>query len=218
MGAIGAIAGQDRPLNRATRLLLALLVGALVTLALYLLMAELVAAGRAALTDKPDSRIVDFVRLKREPELDVERPKPKKPDKPQQTPRQVTPSQTADTENVDSPAPDIGAMNVDTGLAVNTGFGLSASDGEYLPVVKVAPIYPRRAQSQGVEGWVLLEFTVSETGAVINPRVIEAEPSNVFDRAALQAVRKFKYKPRVQDGEPVASTGVQHLITFRLDE
>jgi len=112
----------------------------------------------------------------------------------------------------------IGAMSVDSDLAVDTSAGLSASDGEYLPIVKVAPVYPRRAQTRGIEGWVLLTFTVTETGSVIDPEVIDAEPSGVFDSAAKKAVERFKYKPRVINGKPQVVRGVEHLITFKLDD
>jgi protein TonB len=69
---------------------------------------------------------------------------------------------------------------------------LDSSDGDYLPIVKVAAIYPRRAQSRGIEGFVIVEFTVTKTGAVTSPSVVQAEPEGVFDRAALDAVVKFK--------------------------
>ena len=78
------------------------------------------------------------------------------------------------------------------------------------------PIYPRRALTRGLEGFVLLEFVVTETGSVRDPVVLEAQPPGVFNRAAIQAVLKFKYKPKIVDGEPVAVSGVQNKITFEL--
>jgi TonB family protein len=90
-------------------------------------------------------------------------------------------------------------------------------DGEYLPIVKVAPIYPPRAQREKTEGYVELEFAVSRTGRVVDPVVVESHPPGVFDRAALDAVTRFKYKPRVSAGEPVEVAGVRNRITFELD-
>ncbi len=95
---------------------------------------------------------------------------------------------------------------------------LGMSDGERLPLVRVQPIYPRRALEQGVEGWVILEFTVSEMGTVENPGVIDAEPKNVFDRSALNAIKKYKYKPTVVDGKARATPGVQFRMVFELTE
>ena len=100
---------------------------------------------------------------------------------------------------------------------MSAGFGLSASDGEYLPIFKAAPDYPRKAAARGTEGYVVLSFTVNETGAVVNPVVVESVPPGVFDRAATNAALKFKYKPRVVDGEAVEVAGVQNKITFEIN-
>jgi len=91
------------------------------------------------------------------------------------------------------------------------------TDGEYLPIAKVQPVYPSRAVSRGIEGHVLLEFTVTRTGSVVDPVVLESVPKGVFDRAAKNAALKFKYKPRVVQGSPVAVSGVTNLIRFNLD-
>ena len=87
---------------------------------------------------------------------------------------------------------------------------------EYLPTVKVAPQYPREAALACIEGWVLLEFTVTNRGAVRDPVVIESSHADVFDRAAIWAVRKFRYIPKTYDGSAVEVRGVRHLIPFRL--
>lgn len=199
------------------RAVLAVLLGLTVTILLYWLMSALVAAGKDALTEAPKGRIVDFVRVPNPPQLRTEQPKPEKPDKPDIAPE--TPQLQAETVKPGGNAVNIGALAVDTSLAVDTGAGLSASDGEYLPIVKVAPVYPSRAQSRGVEGWVLLSFTVTETGSVIDPVVIDTEPSSgIFNRAAMKAVERFKYKPRVVNGQAQVVKAVQHLITFELEK
>lgn len=87
-----------------------------------------------------------------------------------------------------------------------------------LPVVKVAPIYPDRAIKEGIEGHVLLEFVVTETGTVRDVVVLEAEPSDVFERAAIKAVLKFKYKPRIVDGKPVETVGVRNRFAFEISD
>ncbi|MDH3401273.1 MAG: energy transducer TonB, partial [Chromatiales bacterium] len=92
------------------------------------------------------------------------------------------------------------------------------ADGDYLPIVKVAPIYPRRALTRGLEGWVLLEFTVTKLGTVTDIKVLESDPPNIFDRAAVSAASKFKYKPKVVNGEPIDTAGVLHRISFELED
>ncbi len=204
------------PLQGVVRGLVAVIVGLVITVLLYWLMSALVAAGKNALTQAPAGRIVDFVRVPDPPQLRTEQPKPEKPDKPQIAPE--TPQMQSEAVKPSGNTVNIGALSVDSDLAVDTSAGLSASDGEYLPIVKVAPIYPRRAQSRGIEGWVLLSFTVTETGSVIDPVVIDAEPAGVFDNAAKKAVERFKYKPRVINGQAQVVRGVEHLITFKLDD
>ena len=63
----------------------------------------------------------------------------------------------------------------------------------------------------------MLEFTITETGTVRNPKVVDAKPKRIFDRAAIQAIRKWKYRPRVIDGVAVERTE-EVKLTFDLDE
>ena len=107
--------------------------------------------------------------------------------------------------------------DVQTDSGLSGGLNLESADGDYLPIVKVAPIYPRRAQSRGIEGYVIVEFTVTKNGSVRNPLVIESQPEGIFDRAAMDAALKFKYKPRVVDGVATEVAGVQNKISFEID-
>ena len=126
-----------------------------------------------------------------------------KPEKPQldDTPPPDVPEQAFD--NIDGNA-QIGALGgVDQLVAkldLSMGAGLSASDGEYLPIVKVAPQYPRRALKRGLEGDVVLEYTVTKQGSVRNPKVLQSTDS-VFNQAAIDSALRYKYKPRVINGE-----------------
>ena len=97
------------------------------------------------------------------------------------------------------------------------GVGFGVSDGEYLPIVKVAPVYPSRALSRGLEGYVIVEFTVTQTGATKDVVVVEST-SSLFERAAVDAAYKFKYKPRVIDGVAVEVPGVRNKITFEITQ
>ena len=160
---------------------------------------------------------IDFVRLKKSFEVETRERKPP-PELPQKDVAPEVPTQRMSVDGPSSAGVNIGQIKVDKDVAKNTGFALSASDGEYLPIVKVAPLYPASAQSRGIEGYVLLEFTVTETGATADPVIIESKPEGVFDSAAAKAVLKFKYKPRVENGLPIRVPGVRHVITFKLDK
>ena len=92
------------------------------------------------------------------------------------------------------------------------------SDRDHEFIMGVHAIYPRRAQTRGVEGHVIVEYVVTATGAVVNPAVVEAEPPGIFERAAIQAVLQYKFRPRVVDGKAVDATGVRTRINFELED
>lgn len=137
-------------------------------------------------------------------------------------------------EDPDEPPPDMEPLDFDTDLdmsmanmaptvAVNVSInssGLSSGDGEYLPIVKVAPIYPRRAQTRGITGYCIVTYTVTATGAIRDPYVeneADCSPRGIFERASLKAALKFKYKPRVVDGQAIEVAGVQNKFTYELE-
>ena len=159
-----------------------------------------------------NTKIAELVQPDEEIELQTAVKKPEKVEDPEEPPPDL------DTPDVDMDV-DVEVVNTAPQASVDVAIGVGANltnDGEYLPIVKVAPVYPRRAQTRGIEGYVLLEFIVTKTGAVANPVVIESSPPGIFDRAAINAALKFKYKPKVVDGEPIDVAGVRNRITFEL--
>lgn len=210
------------------RISLSMIVGVVVTLALFWLMQFLIQSSDNALTDDKIGNLVDFVRVKQDQNVETKQRKPKKPPPPDEPPPD-TPPQNFNV-NVDNTGFSMEGVNIDVGATIGGG-GFGISDGEYLPIVKVQPQYPRRALSRGMTGWVIVEFEVSAQGTVVNPTVIENcgwiknarnegecvdNPNSVFNSAATKAASKFKYKPKIIDGEPVATSGVQNKITFEL--
>lgn len=91
------------------------------------------------------------------------------------------------------------------------------SDSEYQPIIRVAPIYPALAASAGLEGYVIVEFTVTQQGTIKDVSVIESS-SSVFEGAAMDSAEKFKYRPRVIEGQPVETHNVRNTITFELGD
>jgi len=189
--------------------------GVVITFALLWLMQVLIATGRSAIVDQRDFKFVDFVRIKKEELLNTDEDDFEKPPEPD-TPPPEMPQQQMD--NLDT-SQTMGVMGFDANFDIDgpAGGGFAIVDGDYLPIVKVAPIYPRRAMSRGLEGQCLLEFTVTTLGTVSDPRVVECS-SSLFASASVNAALKFKYKPRVVDGEPIEVPGVQHLITYKLED
>lgn len=87
---------------------------------------------------------------------------------------------------------------------------------DYKPVYQVRPIYPRIAQVGGKEGYVVVSVTVDPDGFVQEPEVLETKGSGLFEGAALEAVKQFRYIPRYEDGQPVATSDVKYRFSFTL--
>jgi protein TonB len=159
-------------------------------------------------------KIADIVVPDREIEVNVTALKPEKIEDPEEPPPEMEPMQVDFDSNMEvvNTAPNAGVS-----IEINSS-GMSTGDGEYLPIVKVAPIYPRRAQTRGITGYCIIEYTVTTSGAIRDPMAIDCSPSGVFERASLKASAKFKYKPRVVDGEPIEVAGVQNKFTYELEQ
>ena len=84
-------------------------------------------------------------------------------------------------------------------------------------IVKIQPQWPREALLNGTEGWVKVQFTIMEDGTVGSASVIESQPRRLFDRNAIRAILRWKFKPRVVDGKAVKRDAVQ-TIEFKLDQ
>ena len=180
----------------------------LLTLSIFYLMQALIAVGDVELADK-SIRIADVTMPERDLELlqDIERPQEEEPP-PETMPPEFDMTPPADLDNA-VPRPKFDFKGKRSGVF---------ADGSYVPIFKVPPIYPRRAQERGIEGCVMLEFTVTKVGSVKEPYVVWSQPSGIFDRAALRSAMKFKYKPQIRDGEPIEVKGVMNLITFIIED
>ena len=186
--------------------------GTVITFGLLFMMQLLIATGEGAVTNETRFAMVDFVRVERNEIIETKKEKPEKPPEPEQQPELPSPEQLDNFDNAMTVS--VSAPQITNNMRMG-GVGFAISDGEYLPIVKVAPVYPARALSRGLEGYVIVEFTVTRTGTVRDVFVIEST-SQLFERAASEAALKFKYKPRVIDGEAVEVPGVRNKISFEI--
>ncbi|MFP8876341.1 MAG: energy transducer TonB [Myxococcota bacterium] len=193
----------------------AVAVAALVTFGLFWIMQALIGV-EGELDEGVRGRVVDFVRLKRE-EL-VEEKKRKLPNK--KPPEEAPPPPDLNLSQNNRPDADMGntlaIMGTDIDLGEGPGLGSGGADTDIVPLVRVEPLYPQRASQRGIEGWVEVEFTISAAGTVVAPRVINYHPSTIFSRAALKAIRKWKYNPKIEEGKAVERPGVTVRLTFEL--
>jgi protein TonB len=159
---------------------------------------------------------VDFVRLRRDTEPEVQKRKPPKKAKPEQPPpppiisAQTSPLKQGD--GMEGIAPEIAKL--DTSSLVGGG----GSDRDIVPLVRIEPDYPVNARERGIEGWVVVKFTVTKIGSVEDAAVVSAHPGRIFDRSALRAVQKWRYNPKIENGKAIARPGVQVRLDFYMDD
>ena len=192
-----------------------IVVGSVVTVGLLYLMQAVISSDKNPLNEAPNYRPIEIVRLLD----DVEPPRIDRDIKPPPPPEEFPPD-IPETDLDLSSGEGWSAIEFEPQGPSGTEFGVGdyTSDGEYLPIVKVNPQYPRRALQRGIEGEVVVEFTVTENGTVEDPFVVSSDPPGIFDRAAVNAALKFKYKPRVVDGKPIRVSGVRNRIVFELED
>lgn len=200
------------------RLGIGAVVAVAVTAALFWTMSYLIETADRSLDESGITNIVDFVRLKRDEAIQRRQLKPEKPPPPEAPPPQP-PTPQLDNLNPNAEKIAISAGPVETDIEMSGGFSLGVGEGDYLPIVKVAPIYPQRALSRGIEGFCVVQYTVTRQGTVRDPFVVPGQcTSSLFESASVQAALKFKYKPRVIDGEAVEVPGVQNKFTYEIEE
>ena len=200
------------------RMVIGLIVATAVTLSLFWLMQYLIETADRTLNDDGAGNLVDFVRVKRDEAIERRQLKPKKPPPPDNPPPQP-PTPQLDNLNPNAEKIAISAVPVETDIEMTGGFSLGVGEGDYLPIVKVAPIYPNRALSRGIEGYCVVQYTVTRQGTTKDPFVIESQcTSSMFHSASVNAALKFKYKPRIMDGEAVEVPGVQNKFTYEITE
>ena len=189
-----------------------------ITLALFFVMVILISLGDSGLREDTSVKLADVVMPERQ--IDTFLTEVDKPDKPEEQP-----------EDIAQPELDLAPL---TGLDVSiakpkANFKAGGSffrDGEYIPLFKVQPIYPRRAQERGTEGFSIVSFTITESGTVEDAEAIEGycgdpegpeeemRPCTLFNSASARAALKLKYKPKIVDGRATPVEGVLHRFTF----
>ncbi len=190
----------------------------LVTTGLFWLMNQLVASGPIPVITKKDISIVPYVYIHLTPEpIRTRKPKPRitppqpTPPRPFSRPGEgIEPGQGLFPSDPLDPSPG--------GPRGRHPLRATPADGGAIPIIRIEPEYPEHALRRGIEGRVLIEFSISRSGAVENPRIIASEPDSIFDEAALKAIRRWRYSPRVENGVTVEQHGLRIAIPFRRED
>ena len=193
------------------RTLLALLCAIPVTIALFSVMVVLIESADQNLDEKKSRKLIEIVMPERSIETQLKEVRPEKPHAPQDqpdVPQPITSALTV-TPNAVKMAPPTFKAEVNIGRG-----GWSSGEGDFMPIFTIPPKYPRRAERSGISGYVIVQFTVTKNGSVRDPAVLESRPTKIFDTAAIKAVLKYKFKPRVIEGEAFEVKGVTQTIRF----
>lgn len=199
-------------MNSVIRFPLAALLGLVVTMVVFWFLWSTVSGHHGFAELRPAVKI-DFTPLRHDTETETKREKvqQQKPEKMPEIPQLTTNmSNSVSDQSIGSVVPTFDRSNMGQ---ISVG-----ADRDVVPLVRINPEYPTRARERGVEGWVQVEFTITPAGTVADAKVVDADPKGLFERAALEAIGRWKYNPKVVDGRPMERRGVQVVLTFKLEK
>lgn len=195
----------------------------IITSFLFFIMVVLISLGDSGMKEDTSVKLSDVVMPERQ--IDTFMTEVDKPEQPEEQP-----------EDISQPDLDLQPLTgIDVSLAKpKANFKAGGSffrDGEYIPLFKVQPIYPRRAQERGTQGYAIVSFTITETGTVEDAKPLEGycgdptqeankemRPCSIFNSASTRAAAKLKYKPKIVDGKATSVENVLHRFTFIMSD
>ena len=207
------------------RIPLSIFLGIIISLALFWLMQAMISNNQQGFEKTENLQMTEFVRLKRDTKLQTkdrnvpdEPPPEKRPPPPKMQMQQVHIAQSH-APQMDMPNLDIPLQTDAFSGSLMTGVQMGAGkiSTNVIPLVRIPPRYPMRAANRHIEGWVKIEFTITEQGTVKDAVVIEAQPSKIFNRSALQAIKRWKFKAKVIGGETFEQRAIQ-VLQFKLSK
>ena len=198
----------------ALRVPIAVILGGLFTTSMFWLLWSLVGTA-FDVGDRSEATRIEFSRMRRDTEVATKRDEKVERERPPPTPE--TPRMAFSAGGVENNVAQLTPI-VDARGAMSRMSMTAGSDRDVIPLVRINPDYPPRALSRGLEGWVQVQFTITATGTVRDPVVVNAEPKNIFDDAALKAIARWRYNPKVEGGVAVERVGVQTIIRFQLEQ
>ena len=205
------------------RVVVAALAAVGVTFGLFLFMYKLISMGSGERNELDAIAGIHFGPVEIPDDIaERSRRKPKKPP-PLKDPPPPPRMQVSKVDQTVQQMPQMDMPQIDVPMSGGAGMFIGnfeqvdkTAEGDIIPIVRINPIYPREAAMKGIEGWVKIEFTITEIGTVKTPRVIDSKPARIFNREAIRAILKWKFKPRVVDGVAVERRATQ-TIDFTLE-
>lgn len=196
------------------KLFTALALAAGVTFALFALMQELISSDQASVVTPEPAPVIVFV-YENEDKPGVEKVRVKPKPVPKKIPEPIP--QMVDAESDNELASNYQPAMAKVAFENEFSNTFDMNEGDTRPLVRMQPKYPVDAAREGVEGWVKLVFSIDASGQVKDIKVIDSQPKRTFDRAARQALKKWKYKPQVTNGTAVTREGLEVVLDFKLN-
>ena len=197
------------------KLILAFLCSVIVTGSIFAVMSSMVSSDGAQNNNQGEQTVIDFIRLKQDSDSRTkqrdkkEPPKPKKPPMPpEQASQQNTPMKQI-AMHMPNITPDLSLAN--KSLLGDAQVGMGFGDGDVIPLVRMPAQYPSKAKRRNIEGFVKARLEVNAQGTVDSVEIVDAKPRGVFERSAIRALYKYKFKPQIVDGKPQPQTVTQML-------
>jgi protein TonB len=202
--------------NRMKKLLSILSLASVTTFGLFAFMAYLVHNDDVNIAKPLPPIIVDVYQTEKEtPHEEITRVLPQPPKPPEAIPLVMTAA--TETEVDDTMVFTQVALDIPTTSTELKGTGLGRNY-DARPIVRISPKYPMTASRDGIEGWVKLAFDINKLGEVVNIRIIESDPKRVFDKAAKQALKRWKYKAKSVNGDVVYQAGQSVQLDFNMNQ
>ncbi len=198
----------------ALRVPIAALAGAAFTVSMFWLLWSMVGTA-FDVGDRAEATRIEFSRMRRDTDVATKRDEKVERERPPPTPE--TPRLAFSPGGIDNNVAQLSPV-VDARGAMSRMTMTAGSDRDVIPQVRIPPEYPPRALQRGLEGWVQVQFTITATGTVKDPVVVDAMPKNIFDDAALKSIIRWRYNPKVENGVAIERVGVQTRIVFQLEQ
>ena len=206
------------------RILYAGAIGLPTTLCLFALMAHLINSGVKKNKLSDNENFIEFVRVAKQSQTQTRRRVlPKKPEVPKAPPKMPKMSVQSDAPKPQAPALAMNVPMLNSPLSFGDGpyVGSAAAasgsgNSSAVPLIRIEPQYPMKAARAGTEGWVQMKFDITPQGTVENVSVIKAKPRRIFNQNAKRALLKWKYRPKIVEGKPVAQPGQYVQLDFKI--
>lgn len=205
------------------KILIAAIVAVAINLGLFLLMDSMVSRESARVVNLIDTQPIEFIRTNMDEETRTRDRRTPPPPKPREIQRP-----RADVQNianrVSALPTDVAAYEVTSLLGEGGGvaIGQTLIEGsiegldimmaeDLVPLTMLPPQYPPSARMRRIEGWVEMLFTVNADGSVSDPVIVDAEPAEIFDQAAIDAALRWRFRPVTRGGEAIATLAQIHI-------